>query len=270
VSSVKRAYVDGPWGQIHVRLAGPEAPTRPGVVMFHQSPNSSQIFRTFQPLLASDRCVVAPDTPGFGNSDPCTETPDIPDYADALAAVLPLAGDGPIDLIGYHTGAMIACEFARRMPGIIRRLVLVGIPLFNDAERDGFALQPWPKPEAPDGSHIIAEWQRSLQWRGPGQTMDMVTRSFTAKLLAGPTAWWGARAAFAYPLADTLANLQQPILGINPRDDLWEITPRFRALRRQDTLLDMPDYGFGIFEVGGSDLMGPIRDFLDTQPLQQP
>ena len=145
----------------------------------------------------------------------------------------------------------------------MRRLVLVGIPLFNDAERAAFAAQPWPKPESPDGAHIVEEWQRSLKWRGPGQTMDMVTRSFTAKLEAGSIAWWGARAAFSYPLADTLQALDKPILGFNPRDDLWNITPRFRAVRPEAELIDLPHYGFGVFEVGISELLSPMRAFLD-------
>ena len=260
---IKRTYVSGPYGEIHVRISQPAAPTRPGVALFHQSPNSGQIFRLFQPRLALDRVTIAPDTPGFGASDPPDEAPEIDDYATALRGTLGLAGHPPFDLIGYHTGAMIACDLARRFPEEVRRLVLVGIPLFNDAEREAFFAQPWPKPESPDGSHIVDEWQRSLQWRGPGQTMDMVTRSFTAKLEAGATAWWGARAALTYPLAATLETLDKPILGFNPRDDLWEITPRFRALRPDDQLIDLPDYGFGVFEVGIANLLDPIRRFLD-------
>ena len=36
------------------------------------------------------------------------------------------------DLLGYHTGALIALQIAADRPDLVRRLVLIGVPYFSD------------------------------------------------------------------------------------------------------------------------------------------
>lgn len=261
----RRRYIDGPFGQIHVRLADPAngSSGRP-VVAFHQSPNSGQIFNLFQNEMGRDRVVAAPDTPGFGLSDRPKEPPSIEDYARGLMPVLHSI-PGPVDLVGYHTGATIAVAAALSDPDKIGRLFLVGIPIFRQPEVDGFFAEPWPKPQAEDGSHISEEWQRSWKWRGPGQTVDQVVGGFVAKLQAGNHAWWGARAVFKYDFAGALTKLRQPALAANPRDDLWEISPRLREIRPDIELIDLPEFGFGVFEAGAELMATTARRFLDGE-----
>ena len=75
------------------------------------------------------------DPPGYGGSDPPQRDWDIADYADDLAETLKAGEAGRTDLLGYHTGAFIAAEMARRHPGFVRRLVLIGIPFFEGETR---------------------------------------------------------------------------------------------------------------------------------------
>ena len=60
-----RMTVDGVW--IFYREAGPKAP--PTIVLPHGFPSSSREFDTLIPLLATRCHLIAPDFPGFGQSD---------------------------------------------------------------------------------------------------------------------------------------------------------------------------------------------------------
>ena len=63
--SFKKADVDG--FNVFYREAGPkDAPT---ILLLHGFPSSSHMFRDLIPLLADRFHVVAPDLPGFGQSD---------------------------------------------------------------------------------------------------------------------------------------------------------------------------------------------------------
>ncbi len=48
-------------------------------------------------------------------------------FADRLAAFLDGAARGPVTLVGWSLGGFLAAEFARRHPGRVRRVVLVGV-----------------------------------------------------------------------------------------------------------------------------------------------
>ena len=41
--------------------------------------------------------------------------------------------------------------------------MLIGIPVFNEAERAAFEKTPWPVPFKEDGSSLVEEWQRHIE-----------------------------------------------------------------------------------------------------------
>jgi pimeloyl-ACP methyl ester carboxylesterase len=264
--AVRRAFVDARFGQVHLRHAGPVAVSgRPPLLCFHQSPNASSNFALFLGRMGTDRLAVAPDTPGFGESDRPAEPPEIADYAGAMADVLDaLEIDGPVDLLGYHTGVLIAAELALLRPQQIRRLVLIGIPVFNAEERAAFEKTPWPVPFKEDGSSLVEEWQRLLHWRGPGVELPTLRRFFAEKMRAGDHAWWGARAVFRHDTRSILPRLKQPILAVRPKDDLWDSMPRARDLIAPADWVDLPGYGHGMFDVIPDELAVLCRRFLDA------
>ena len=263
-AEVSRHFAEGDGAQIHYRRAGAASDHAP-LVLLHQSPNSSQIFVEFMAEMGADRIVYAPDTSGFGQSDLPSAQPDIAAYASAMAQFMDASALGKVDLLGYHTGAAIAIEIARQHPERVRRLILVGIPAFTPAEADAFDASPWPRPLDAEGVQIAEEWKRSLQWRGKGQSDASVRRTFDQKIANGPMAFWGARAALRYPTQVALSEVEAPILFIRPRDDLWEsslrVLPELEALGAQR--LDLPQYGFGLFETAPEELAAIARDFLD-------
>jgi pimeloyl-ACP methyl ester carboxylesterase len=262
---LRRAYFECRYGQLHVHNAIPEGggfDEGTSLLCFHQSPMSGRVFGPLLALMGRDRSVYAPDTPGFGCSDAPPERPRIADYAAAMIDFIDLMRLRTVDLLGYHTGSAIATEVAIARPQVVRRVVLVAVPVLTAEERAAFARSPWPVPIEEDGGHLTKEWQRSLYWRGPGVTLEMLARGFAEKLHNGPQAWWGANAVMQYPAVERLPLLTQPTLVLRPKDDLWEATARARGLLRQARFVDLPEYGHGLLEVAPERVQGAVADFL--------
>ena len=264
--NIKRFYLDNRYGQIHARLAKPSAEEdikHPPLICFHQSPQSGKVFAEVLTSLGTDRQVYAPDTPGFGESDPPLEPPNIEDYASAMEDLIDQLELTHFDILGYHTGALTGTEIAVRRPKQVRRMVLIGLPILIQEEIDAFFEQPWPIPMEEDGSHITKEWERSVSWAGPGMTLPLIQRGFVDKLKAGERGYWGGQAAMLYPFAKKLQKVKQPILAIGPKDDLWEISPRAEAYISNGKFERWPDHGFGIFDVAKDRIIPRLREHLD-------
>ena len=132
---VRKGYADGRFGQIHYRISQPAlAAGHPPLLCFHMSPNSGRIYETFLKHMGADRFAVAPDTPGFGDSDPPATQPAIADYAAAMGDLMDALGFATVDVMGYHTGSETCIELALQRPQQVRRLVLVSAPIFTAAQ----------------------------------------------------------------------------------------------------------------------------------------
>ena len=117
------------------------APTRPTLLCLHQTPKSGWDYEPLMPVMAADRVIVAPDTPGYGGSDAPPAPVAIEDYAEVMAALMQdlqakgAAPPGPFDVMGYHTGSLTATQLGLARPERVRRLVLLGLAAFDAEER---------------------------------------------------------------------------------------------------------------------------------------
>ena len=215
---IRKLYVDGPHGQVHLRVSGLENDSngRP-VLCFHMSPNSGLIFESLLEELGRDRLALAPDTPGFGASDTPDKPPEIEDYADAMQAVADQLGLDEIDVIGYHTGSKTAVELGLRWPERVRHVVMISAPLFTDEELKEFRSLYAPRPIAEDGSHLVRRWKGFIHWHQHHLSLDKAAAIFTESLRGGDKYWWGHRAAFNYPLWKKMPALKVPMLVLNPK-----------------------------------------------------
>jgi pimeloyl-ACP methyl ester carboxylesterase len=73
-----------------------------------------------------DRDVIMVDTPGSGRSQTPRLPLRVPQLADLIAEATRSLGVEKVDVLGFSLGGTIAQEFARRHPGMVRKLVLVG------------------------------------------------------------------------------------------------------------------------------------------------
>jgi pimeloyl-ACP methyl ester carboxylesterase len=154
---INRAFLRIAEGLIHYRHAG--APSgEPPLWMMHAAPASSRSLEPLIGALAAGRRVYAPDTPGYGDSVPlAAASPEITDYADAMLRSLDALGLEVVDLYGFHTGAHIAIEMALAAPQRVRRIVLDGLLVLDDAAREEFLAHYAPEIR-PDAAGLQFTW----------------------------------------------------------------------------------------------------------------
>lgn len=124
--------MEGLYGQVHVRVWTPSSTsTKPPLLLFHPTPYSSQFYLPFIEDIGKDRIVIAMDTPGYGESDRPKTPPNMEDYANNAIKALDVLGiTKSVDIIGYHTGTLIAVEMSIKEPDRINKMILAGIPVY--------------------------------------------------------------------------------------------------------------------------------------------
>ena len=265
----RRLYVDGPFGQIHLRVAYPETPLYRPMICFHMSPVSSQMFETWITEIGRDRVVIAIDTPGFGCSDVPDAPPTMADYAKAMGDVL----DAPelndfdlttVDLLGYHTGGRIAVQLTLQRPEAITHIILVGAGMYSPTDQKKH-YESFSRDETQeDGSHLTAVWNSMLRWRGPHRTLNDLMKTYPDMIRGKENQhlMYGANTEFS--LADHLKDIGQPILVLNPRDDLWAYTALIEPfLKESDRLITLPGWGIGFLDYHTVEAAEMVRAFVD-------
>jgi len=264
--ALQRAYGKHANGQMHFRIAQPKAAEHNPLVCLHMSPSSGRIYDTLLREMGLDRIAIAPDTPGFGESDPPDNPPEIADFARANFSLLDQLGiTEPVDVMGYHTGSLTAMEMARQQPERIRRLVLVSAAMFTEKEFAEMKVEFAPQPLHEDGQHLVDLWQELRLWRDPAQSLEATQWNFAEQLRGGQTAWWGHRAAFNYPREDVLPKLSLPILILNPEDDLFEYTKRAAPLLQNGRVHNLPGWSHGFLDIHTTEVAKLLRNFLDSE-----
>ncbi|WP_122816776.1 alpha/beta fold hydrolase [Nocardioides pantholopis] len=265
MDEVRREYVDGPEGQVHVRRAGrPGEGGRP-LLCLHLSPGSGRMYEELLAELGAGRFALAPDTPGFGASDPPRDGPAIATYARTMLALLDHYGLPEVDVLGYHTGSKIAVELALAAPDRVRSLILVSAPHYTDEELAAQERQlAVPRRPEPDGSHLVRQFTELVRWAPAGTPLELLQREFAEQQRAGEQAHWGYLAAFAYRHADHLPRVRQPVLLLCPGDDLEEPTLRARDLIATGRFLHLPEWGHQMMVTRTAEVAALVREHSDA------
>jgi pimeloyl-ACP methyl ester carboxylesterase len=262
-AEIKRGYAEGRFGQIHYRVAGSHGARSP-LLLLHPSPLSGYVYENLMREMGRDRYVVAPDTPGFGMSDPPPAPPEIGDYAAAMLEFVAGLGLGIVDVMGYHTGSLTAVEMAQQAHAVVRKIVMISATAFTPAETEQFKRQYAPKPIDERVAGISAGWRgfRDNFWRM--EPSDHRALNIYLEGRRNPD-WspWGHRAAFNYDISAALKKTTHPVLILNPEDDLWAYTPRARPLLRNGTVKDLPGWTHGFLDAETAAVGRMLREFLD-------
>ncbi|MEL6687563.1 MAG: alpha/beta fold hydrolase [Pseudomonadota bacterium] len=259
---ITRRFIDGPFGQVHLREAGEPSDKLP-LLCLHQSPKSSREFVKILPFLAQDRQVVAVDNPGHGESDlpPSEDAATIEAYAASAWAAVDALGLGRVDLLGHHTGAKVATEMAWQRPDDVGAIVMVSALVLTPEEVAAFKDQFQEIPLDEAGTRFSTMWEKSIEHRGPGVSLEDLAASFAENLRAGEAYEWGHKAAFAYNahFPDRVASLEYPIVVLNPKDMLYDLTPRVASLLKNGRIEDHPEWGFGFMDADSENAANAIR-----------
>lgn len=229
---VRRGFVDVSFGQVHYRYAG----AGPYLLLLHASPGSSRQLEGLVASLARDFRVLAPDTPGNGDSSPLPlREPEIADYTRGILEFLDALQIRSAHVYGTHTGACLGSELAILAPDRVDRLVQDGVTIFSPEERAEL-IANYAHPFEPDlvGTHLMRaflfcrdqfvffpwyasdpEHRRDGGLPPPGPLHDWVVEV----LKAATTYHLAYRAAFAYAAEERLPQVSQPVLCIAAADD---------------------------------------------------
>jgi pimeloyl-ACP methyl ester carboxylesterase len=172
---ITRHFIDVRGRRVHYRRAG----SGPPVLMVHQSPRSSAEYEPLMRRWAEHFTCIAPDTPGFGLSDPLPGTPEIEDFADAIMAFVDAVGLGRVAAYGFHSGGIILVTALKRHPERFTGLAVGGYGVWTPAERAAFS-ETYLPPFRPSayGEHLVWLWNRILEqsWFFPWYDVRPETR----------------------------------------------------------------------------------------------
>ena len=233
---------------VHFRSAG----TGPALVMLHASPMSSAALLPFIQVAAEFNTVIAPDTPGYGWSDPLREpTGDLSGYVAALHSFTECLGLQSFGLYGTATGAQIAIEFSKSYGAKVDYLVLDNVAHFTDEERDSIVSGYFPDltPD-PTGSHLTRIWsvardqcvffpwhQTTPETRLPagGVNTDVVHQMAMEFLQAGKDYDRAYRAAFANEKMERVRPITVPVIILRWQGSILKpYTDRFDSMEWPD------------------------------------
>lgn len=203
----QRAFAATACGQIHYRTEG----DGPALVLLHQTPDSSRAFEAAIPGLGTERRVLAMDTPGYGDSAPPDRPYAMAGYAGAVIALLDALGIEQAAVLGNHTGASIAVEVAAAYPERVSALITVGIPFWDEAERELMRTRYMvPLEVSEDGSHLMQAWGK-IAGR-PGKPPAHLIQRGVVDMLKATNAIAAYAAVFDYDIAARLPLVQCPAL----------------------------------------------------------
>jgi pimeloyl-ACP methyl ester carboxylesterase len=128
LQSTRKVPVSG--ADIHVTEWG----AGPPVLLLHGNPDSGIMWEGVAERLGQRYRCIAPDLPGFGQSDgPASFEPSLDGMARFVEQFLTAAGiDTPLDLIAHDFGGPFAFAWAVKHPQAVRRLVAINTLFFSD------------------------------------------------------------------------------------------------------------------------------------------
>lgn len=276
---MKRGYSEGRYGQVHYLEAAPLDPGQiraPTLVMLHQNPSSSFEYRPLMELMATDRRVVAFDTPGYGMSDPPPHPLSIAAYAAAIidaALAMDLAADGLLDVFGFHTGTLLAAEFGLQRPDLAGRLVMCGVPWRTPQECAERLAAARNSPVATDdGAALMAQsaalYGYVVTQRLPGVDLRRAVELYAEKNKPLDRCAWAYDGVWSYPYAERFPLITQPSLFPQPDDALIDQSRRASEAVANGVFVELPSLSRDVLELGVGPLAEAMRAFLTGRAMQ--
>ena len=212
---------------------------RPAVLLLHGFPNSARMFEELMTELSQEAFVVAPDLPGFGESDVLPKV-SFSAFGQAIAELLDHLEIGPRFIYLHDFGAPVGFHIAMQAPERVLGLIIQNA----NAHRTGFGAgwaatqaywaDPSPEHQAAATAHLTFEGTRDqylsgvpaevaqrippARWEEDWRVMNLPGRMDTQRALVAD---YGHYAARFDDIADYLARWQPPSLMLWGRHDVF-------------------------------------------------
>ena len=257
-------------------------PSSPAVLLLHGFPGSADYFRAVVPELSRIAYVIAPDLPGFGESD-VLPAPSFPAFGQAISELLDRLAVGPRYIYLHDFGAPVGFHIALQAP----EQVLGHIIQNANAHRTGLG-PPWapamdywshpdPENEAAATAHLTFEGVRNGYlggmppdvaariapeiWEEDWRVMQLPGRMETQRALVAD---YGNYVAGFDAIARYLARWQPPSLMLwarhDPFFDLAEIQSWMQVLPRMEA--HVLDAGHKLLETHAAAAVPLMVDFI--------
>jgi pimeloyl-ACP methyl ester carboxylesterase len=256
--------------------------SQPAVLLLHGFPSSARMFREVVPELSQAAYVIAPDLPGFGESDVLPEV-SFAAFGQAIAELLHALAIGPRYIYLHDFGAPVGLHIAMQAPEQVLGLIVQNA----NAHRTGLGPQwaptmaYWSQPtsdnKAAATQHLTFEGTRDQylaglppevaaripaeSWQEDWRVMCLPGRMDTQRALIADYAHHVARFD---AIADYLARWQPPSLMLWGRHDaffdLAETLSWMQALPRMEA--HVFDAGHLLLETHAAEAASLMLDFI--------
>ncbi len=267
IRRIRRGYTSCRFGHLHYREAGEPVEGQPTLVLLHQNPSSSWEYEKLMEALAPHRHVIAFDTPGYGMSDTPPSPPGMAGYAEAFSDGLDALGlEGEVDLYGFHTGTLLAIELALLRRDKVRRIGLTGIPMYPEEPRAQRLKAAQETPEPDESGEVVLGllkmlWDYIVVNRDKRVPLDRAVLAFSDKTYALERMHYAYLGVWSYDYS-RLPELTQPVLLIQPHEDLLEVSLEAAKLIPNATVVELPDLDREIFEIAPERIAHELHNFL--------
>jgi pimeloyl-ACP methyl ester carboxylesterase len=144
---------------MHYRQLKNEA--KPTLVLLHQAPSSSAMFIALMNELSGSYNIIAPDFPGFGDSDTLTETPTVALYAASVYIGLRQLNVERCFIFGHHSGTSVAMALTEIDDSLAVKIFMSGAALLTPELRHILPSKAEPISPQKNGSHFQSMWLRT-------------------------------------------------------------------------------------------------------------
>jgi pimeloyl-ACP methyl ester carboxylesterase len=157
------------------------AASGPAVLLLHGFPSSARTFQDVIPALSASASVIAPDLPGFGDSEPLLAS-TFSAYGEAVSELLDRVGIGPRFIYLHDFGAPVGLHIAMREPDKVLGLIVQNAnahrsglgPAWKDTQ--AFWSRPTAGNEAAATAHLTLDGTRAQYLSGlPPEIAERMT-----------------------------------------------------------------------------------------------